>query len=122
MGDYSTLADDVTCYNVDAVAIGEYTTISQFSFLCTASHDFESPEILHSPKMPLVTAPIRIGDRVWVTADVFVGPGVSIGDGTVVLARSSVFSDLPSWVVASGTPARKIKPRVLRTDKQQVTQ
>lgn len=32
-------------------------------------------------------------------------PGVSIGDGVVVTARSSVFSDLVAWVVARGAPA-----------------
>ena len=63
--------------------------------------------------MPLVTAPIVIGNRVWITADVFVGPGVSIADGTVVLARSSVFKDLPEWVVAAGNPARTIRKRIL---------
>ena len=61
--------------------------------------------------MPLVAAPITIGDRVWITADVFVGPGVTIGDGAVVTARSSVFSDLPPWMVARGNPAVAIKPR-----------
>jgi putative colanic acid biosynthesis acetyltransferase WcaF len=61
--------------------------------------------------MPLVAAPITIGDRVWITADVFVGPGVTIGDGAVVTARSSVFGDLPPWMVARGNPAVPVKPR-----------
>lgn len=62
--------------------------------------------------MPLIAAPITLGERVWITADVFVGPGVTIGDGTVVTARSSVFNDLPAWMVASGNPAVPRKPRV----------
>ena len=37
-----------------------------------------------------------------------------MGDGTVVGARSSVFSDLPEWVVATGTPARPTGERRLR--------
>lgn len=61
--------------------------------------------------MPLVTAPITIGEWAWITADVFVGPGVTIGDGTVVTARSSVFNDLPPWMVARGNPAVPIKAR-----------
>jgi putative colanic acid biosynthesis acetyltransferase WcaF len=116
MGEHSTLASGVDCYCVDRVIIGSFTTISQYSFLCTASHDYHDPAILHQPQMPLVTAPITLGDRVWITADVFIAPGVVVGDGTVVLARSSVFSDLPPWVVVSGNPAIIQKERVLRLD------
>ena len=58
-----------------------------------------------------VSAPITIGTRAWVCADVFVGPGVSIGEGTVVGARSSVFRNLPAWCVAAGSPAKAIRER-----------
>jgi len=51
-------------------------------------------------------------------AGVTVGHGAkfescAIGDGTVVGARSAVFSDLPEWVVAMGTPAKPVGERVL---------
>lgn len=105
MGDHSCLGDYVDCYCVARVSIGAHSTISQYSFLCSASHDYTSP------KMPLVSAPIRIGSRAWVTSDVFVGPGVSIGDGAVIGARSSVFHDIEGWVVAIGNPAKPIKRR-----------
>ena len=64
----------------------------------------------------LRTGPIVIGKRAWLAADVFVGPGATIGDGTVVGARSSVFSDLPAWVLAAGTPAKPLRPRKLGPD------
>jgi len=105
MGDHACLSEHVDCYSVDKIRIGAHTTVSQYSFLCTASHDYTRPD------MPLVTAPITLGDRVWITADVFVGPGVTLGDGAVVTARSSVFSDLPPWQVCSGSPAKPIKER-----------
>lgn len=68
--------------------------------------------------MPLVAAPITIGERVWITADVFVGPGVTIGDGAVVTARSSVFSDLPPWMVSRGNPAVPVRDRQFDKKKQ----
>jgi len=105
MGDHACLSENVDCYCVDKISIGGYSTVSQYSFLCTASHDYTNSS------MPLVTAPIMIGANAWVTADVFVGPGVSIGEGAVVTARSSVFSDIPAWSVASGNPAIAIKKR-----------
>ena len=48
----------------------------------------------------------------WIAADVFVGPGVSVGDRTIVGARSSVFKSLPPDIIAVGSPARPIGPRV----------
>jgi putative colanic acid biosynthesis acetyltransferase WcaF len=109
VGDHCALADNVDCYCVDRIVIGSHVTISQYSFLCTASHDYEDPH------MALVTAPITIGDGAWVTADAFVGPGVHIGEGAVVAARASVFKDVPPWTIVGGNPAKVIKTRHLRT-------
>ena len=115
MGDHSALAPNVDCYCVARVKIGSFTTVSQYSYICAASHDYNDPCILRQPQMPLLSAPVVLGDHVWVAADVFIGPGVTIGEGTVVLARSSVFRDLPAWGVASGSPAKVRKKRELRS-------
>jgi putative colanic acid biosynthesis acetyltransferase WcaF len=114
MGNYSTLAYGVDCYNVDKITIGAYSTVSQYSYLCTASRDYTDPEIMTQPHMPFVTAPIDIGERVWIAADVFVAPGVSISDGAVVFARSCVVDDVPPWSVVSGNPATVRNKRILR--------
>lgn len=108
MDDCSCLGEYVDCYCVDKIRIGAYSTVSQYSYLCTASHDYTDI------KMNLVTAPIDIGKNVWITADVFIAPGVTVGDGAVITARSSVFLDVKPWVVASGNPAVPIKTRVLK--------
>ena len=108
MAEHACLGDDVDCYCVAAITIGASTTVSQYSYLCAATHDHEDP------RHPLIPGPITIGARCWLAADVFVGPGVSIADGTVVGARSSVFSDLPEWVVAMGTPAKPVGKREFR--------
>ncbi|MGE0803772.1 MAG: putative colanic acid biosynthesis acetyltransferase [Lautropia sp.] len=105
MQDESCLGDYVDCYNVDRIVLMRGAIVSQYCFLCTASHDYEAVDL------PLVTAPIRIEPDVWLTADVFVAPGITIGEGTVVLARSTVLQDLPAGVVAGGYPARPIRPR-----------
>ena len=107
MGKYSCVADDVEVYCPRPITIGDYSTVSQHSYLCGATHDYKDV------KHPLIPMPITIGRRCWVAADVFVAPGVTIGDGTVVGARSSVFKDLSAWVVASGTPAAVIRKREL---------
>ncbi len=114
MGDHSCLSERVDCYCVDKIRIGAHATVSQYSFLCTASHDYTDP------KFPLITAPITIGERVWITVDVFVAPGVTIGDGAVISARSSVFNDIEPWVVAAGNPAKSVKKRLFSVEDMKI--
>jgi putative colanic acid biosynthesis acetyltransferase WcaF len=105
MAAHACLSPHVECYSVDRIAIGTRATVSQFAFLCTATHDAD-----HSD-MPLVTAPIVIEADAWIAADAFVGPGVRIGEGAVVGARSAVFKDVPAWTIVAGAPARFLRPR-----------
>jgi putative colanic acid biosynthesis acetyltransferase WcaF len=107
MGVYACVSDDVDVYCVDRITIGDYSTVSQYSYLCGATHEFEHID------RPLIPRPIVIGRRCWIAADVFVAPGVTISDGVVVGARSSVFRDLPPWTVCVGTPAKPLRPRTL---------
>jgi putative colanic acid biosynthesis acetyltransferase WcaF len=102
------IADAVDVYSVAPIQIGAFSTVSQYSYLCAASHEYE--DVSHR----LLPAPIVIGRRCWLAADVFVGPGVTIHDGAVIGARSSVFKDIPAWTIASGAPARAIRPRRLQ--------
>lgn len=105
MGDHSCLSEKVDCYSVAAVRLGPHATVSQYSFLCTASHNYSHPN------MPLVTATIIVEAGAWVAADVFVGPGVRIGEGAVVGARSTVIRDVGDWLVVAGNPAKVIGKR-----------
>lgn len=104
----STLADYVDCYNVNRVVLEEGAIVSQYSFLCTATHDITDPQ--HR----LVTAPIRIGRRGWVCADVYVHLGVTLHEGAVAGARAVVIKDVPAWTIVAGNPAKPIKKRVMR--------
>lgn len=108
MDEFSCLASDVDCYCVAPIRIGAHATVSQYSYLCGASHDYDSP------CMPLTAAPITIEDQAWICADVFIGPGVVVGQGAVVGARASVFKNVEPWTVVGGNPAKFIKNRVLR--------
>ena len=109
MKDYSCVGPDVDCYCVARVSIGAHAVISQYSYLCAASHDYTRADL------PLVSAPITIGDGAWVTADVFVAMGVTIGAGAVVGAKSAVFKNVDPWTVVGGNPARFLKRRELQS-------
>ena len=55
------------------------------------------------------TAPITIGNNVWIGAGVIVLAGVTIGDNTVVGAGSVVTKSIASNTVVAGNPAREIR-------------
>ncbi|MEG1212475.1 MAG: colanic acid biosynthesis acetyltransferase WcaF [Leclercia sp.] len=106
LGDNAWVGDDAVLYTLGDISIGANSVVSQKSYLCTGSHDYMSQHFdIHAQ-------PIVIGDKCWLATDVFVGPGVSIGDGTVIGARSSVFKSLPANKLCRGNPAVVIRERV----------
>jgi len=105
IGDHSSIGDDVWLYSTEPIRIGSQTIISQKSFLCTAGHDYNDPHFKTTVKA------IVVGNGVWIAADVFVAPGVTIGDNAVIGARSSVFHDMPANMVCYGNPCQPVKGR-----------
>jgi putative colanic acid biosynthesis acetyltransferase WcaF len=97
----------VNLYNLARITLGYGANLSQYCHLCAGTHDHTRWD------MPLVTRPITIGDNAWLGADVFVGPGVTVGELCVVGARSVVIKDLPPRTVCAGHPCRPIKDRPL---------
>jgi putative colanic acid biosynthesis acetyltransferase WcaF len=108
MDEYACLAPEVDCYNVTKIKIGAHSTVSQKTYLCSASHD------ISKSNSPLITAPIVIEDQVWIGADAFVGMGATIRQGAVVGARACVFKDVEPWTVVGGNPAKFIKKREIK--------
>jgi putative colanic acid biosynthesis acetyltransferase WcaF len=107
LDDFAMLGDGVTVYNLGHVTVGQHTVVSQNVHLCAGTHDYTGPDL------PLIRSTITLGRGVWVCADAFIGPGVTIGDNTVVAARAVVVKDTEPNVVVGGNPARVIKQRVM---------
>jgi acetyltransferase-like isoleucine patch superfamily enzyme len=55
------------------------------------------------------TAPVVIGDKVWIGFNAIVLKGVHVGEGAVIAAGSVVTKDVPPFTVAAGNPARVVK-------------
>jgi putative colanic acid biosynthesis acetyltransferase WcaF len=108
MGSNSWIGWDVDIYNYAPVTLGDNCVVSQYTYLCTASHDHTASDF------PLIYSPIAIGDQAWVAAKCIVGPGVVIGAGAVVGSGSVVFKDVPEWTICAGNPCRTLKPRELK--------
>ena len=105
MHECSCVAERVDVYNPDTVVIEKGATVSQGTWLCTATHDFDDPS------HPLVTSPIRIGEGAWVAGEVFVGPGVQVGARAVALARAVLVKDIQDDEVVGGNPAQVLRKR-----------
>ena len=108
MHDRSCIANHVNIYSQSKITVGSRTLISQGAYICSGTHNFESTFF------DLVSKPIVICDDVWICAEAFVGPGVTINDGVVLGARSVAFKDLSAWSVFAGNPATKIRDRLGR--------
>jgi len=105
IGDYAWVGDDVTLYSLGEIIIGANAVISQKCYICTGSHDYSKPAF------DIYSKPIHIEDEAWLATDVFVAPGVTIGRGAVVGARSGVFKDLAGGYLYAGNPLRMLRPR-----------
>jgi putative colanic acid biosynthesis acetyltransferase WcaF len=104
------IANEVILYSQDKIVIGRRSVISQGTHLCTGTHDYSKPGF------PLITMPIYIGDDVWIASETFVHPGISIGSGSVIGARSVVVKDMPKRMICTGHPCTPIKERKFFND------
>jgi putative colanic acid biosynthesis acetyltransferase WcaF len=101
--DQCGIGDGAILYSQDKIKIGYRAVVSQGAYLCTGTHDYKSFGL------PLITRPINIGNFAWVAAEAFIHPGVTLGDGCVVGARSVVLKDMPAWSVCTGNPCQFVK-------------
>jgi putative colanic acid biosynthesis acetyltransferase WcaF len=100
LGDQACVGDRATLYSLDTITIGPRAVIAQEAYLCTGTHDFDSPEL------PLLTAPIVVEAAAFVGARAFVLPGLTIGPKAVIGACAVVTRPVPAGARARGNPAR----------------
>lgn len=106
LGEHCLIGPGVRLYNQGRVTVGPRVVISQGAHVCASSHE------ISDPNFQLILRPIRIGEGAWVAAEAFVGPGVMVGDGAVIGARSALFDDAACGGVYRGNPARLLRQRI----------
>lgn len=102
------------CDNRRGIYIGNNVGIAHNTKIYTLGHD------LDDPKFKTKGAPVTINDNVFVFSNVLIMPGVTIGEGAVVLAGSVVTKDVEPWTIVGGNPARKIRERSRGIDYKQI--
>lgn len=108
IGDNSWIGDRVVIYSLDRISIGSHSVVSQYTYLCTGSHDRSDPAF------GLQTGPIAIGNGVWIAAQCFVAPGVQIGSNAAIGVRSTVLASMPAGYACWGHPCRPQQVRSMR--------
>ncbi|MEE0762693.1 MAG: sugar O-acetyltransferase [Acutalibacteraceae bacterium] len=98
------------------IIIGDNVLIAPNVQLYTAFHPLSAKERFGEMKndgsvefCKTQTAPIVIGNNVWIGGGAIVLPGVTIGDNVVIGAGSVVTKDIPDNVIAYGNPCRVVK-------------
>ena len=124
IGAHSQISDSFYVYDGRRFSTGHHCRIGAFSKVW----DFCPIEIgnnfLASHNLMLISAshetnpgrlnregPIRIGDNVWIGANVTIVGPVIVGHGVVIGANSLVLEDILSNTIVAGIPARVIKVR-----------
>jgi len=96
------------------VKIGKSCAISHnvriYTFTNISNQDF-SKEIKDSYK-----ANVIIEDFVWIGANVFICPGVTIGKNSIVGANSVVTKDVPPFTIVGGVPAKVLKYKTIKNE------
>lgn len=105
IGDDAAVGDRVILYAIGPIHIGPRATISQGGHLCSATHD------IRQASRPVITLPVDIKEDAWVCADAFVSPGITVGGGAIVGARSVVVKDVAANAIVGGNPAKQIRMR-----------
>ena len=103
--DLVTVGDGAEIYNPAPMRFGSHAIVSQDAFLCGATHDYDDP------RFPLLAYAMNFGAYSWVCARASVGPGVNLGEGSVLGLGSVATRDLEPWGVYAGVPAVKVKER-----------
>ena len=115
-GAHLTVADNVffnrnvkiVCHS--AIEIGEDCIIADSVHLYDHDHGI-SQDTSPIRSQPIISAPIKIQNDVWIGAKATVLKGVTIGRGAVIAAGAVVTRDVPPYAIAGGIPARVVKMR-----------
>lgn len=109
VGNNTTIGYHTFIFASNKIEIGDDCMIAPFVYLVDSDHGIEKNERMN--RQPNHTAPIKIGNDVWIGTGAKILKGVTIGDGAVVAAGALVKDDVPAYKIVGGIPAKIISER-----------
>lgn len=108
IGNDSGIGENSRIVCMNDVTIGDNVMIGPEVMILTGGHDYMDASIRLIDQR-IVTAPVLIGNDVWIGARALILPGVTIGDRSIIGAGSVVTKDVPPHTLVAGNPAKPVK-------------
>lgn len=105
IGKGTIIGDHATLDGREKLTIGDHVDIASEVMIFNGEHD------IHSATFEPVTAPVTIGDYVFIGPRAIILPGVTLGRGAVVAAGAVVTKDVKKLAIVAGVPAEIIGKR-----------
>lgn len=97
-------SNGLVIYGKGKVVIGDNFHCGSGCVIMTENHNIKGKSIPYDNTY--IVKKVVIGDNVWLGMGVTILPGVSIGEGAVIQANSTVVSDIGDLAIAGGHPAK----------------
>ncbi|MGL6232852.1 CatB-related O-acetyltransferase [Aeromonas rivipollensis] len=107
-------------WHIDRLHLGDYVQIAAGVKIIMGGNHTHNPAFISTYPFAEVAAlkrsyrpagDTRIGNDVWIGMEAMIMPGVTIGDGAIIAARTLVNQDVPPYAMVAGTPARVVRMR-----------
>jgi acetyltransferase-like isoleucine patch superfamily enzyme len=128
IGNDSYVGDHSRIWSGEKVIVGNYVQISHnVNIIDTSAHEYDAIERAEryidliknghwQNKGNVLTAPVIIGDYAWISLNVTILRGVTIGEGAIIGANAVVTKDIPPYTLAIGNPAKVVKQLINTID------
>lgn len=108
IGNYSELGTN--CIIQSNTSIGDYVIMGPDVKIYSKNHGHQDISIPIALQ-PIIKESVKIGNDVWLGANVVITPGVTIGNHVIVAAGAVVTKDIPDYAVVGGVPSKIIRFR-----------
>lgn len=109
IGENTTIGYHNFIFASSGISIGSNCLIAPFVYIVDSNHQIAKEKLIN--EQPNESAPISIGDDVWIASNVTILKGVTIGEGAVIGAHSLVNTDVAPYSIVAGAPIKTIGER-----------